>query len=93
MEEYKFYDYFEDKLKIYGDDIHNYFENNYNIKIQTIDFDHNQNVILYIEKVKNDIVVDLLEKRLLKDIDHLNDVEIKNMKIILSFDCKEIELF
>ena len=95
MKEYKFYEYFEDtdKLKIYSDDIHNYFEYNYNIIIKTIDFDQNQNVILFIENMKKDTMINLLEKLLLNDIEHLNDIEIKNMKMILTFDCKEIELF
>ena len=95
MEEYKFFKYFEEtnKLKIYINKIHNYFEYHYNIIIETIDFDQNQNVILYIENKKSDITTDVLEKLLLNDINHLNDIEIKNMKIILTFDCKEIEIF
>lgn len=62
-------------IKIYGDDISNYL----------------QNVILYIEDIKNKNVIKL-EQKLLKSIEHLNDVEIKKTKIILTFNTKEIEL-
>ena len=94
MKEYDFYEYFEpnDKLKIYSDDLYNYFESKYNIIIDSIDFDQNQNVILYIEDVRNKIVSIELEKNLLEIFEHLNDVEVRSMKIVLTFDCKEIEL-
>lgn len=101
MKEYNFYEYYEDddKIKIYGDDIHNYFEYNYNIIVDSIDFDTHQNVILYIEDVKNITssllekeVLNTIEKELLNNIEHLNDVEIKSTKIILTFDANKIEL-
>lgn len=94
MKEYNFYDYFEstDKLKIYGDEIYNFFLENYNIIIDSIDFDSNQNVILYIEDAKNKVLSFEVEKNLLKMLEHLNDVEVRSMKIVLTFDCKEIEL-
>lgn len=93
MKEYNFYEYNypHDKIKIYSDDIHNYFEG-YNIFIDSVDFDENQNVILYIEDLRLDIDKSKLEKTLLSEIEHLNDVEIRNMKIVLTFDCKEIVL-
>lgn len=94
MEEYNFYEYYEneDKIKVYGEDISNYFESNYNIIVDSIDFDENQNVILFIEDTRNKIVTSELEKELLKSIEHLNDVEVRNMKIVLTFDCNKIEL-
>lgn len=94
MEEYDFYEYYEneDKIKVYGEDISNYFESNYNIIVDSIDFDDNQNVILYIEDTRNKIITSELEKDLLKSIEHLNDVEVRNMKIVLTFDCNKIEL-
>lgn len=93
MKDYKFYDYDEnnDTIKIYGDDISNYFQQNFDIIIDSIDFDEKQNVILYIEDIKNKNVIKL-EQKLLKSIEHLNDVEIKKTKIILTFNTKEIEL-
>ena len=94
MKESNFYDYYEqeDKIKIYSEDIYNFFKYNYEIIIDSIDFDENQNVILYVEDLKNDIIKSELEKKLLEQIEHLNDVEVKNMKIVLNFDNKEIEL-
>lgn len=93
MKDYKFYDYDKnnDTIKIYGDDISNYFQQNFDIIIDSIDFDEKQNVILYIEDIKNKNVIKL-EQKLLKSIEHLNDVEIKKTKIILTFNTKEIEL-
>lgn len=94
MKEFDFYRYFEDedKIKIYSEDISNHFEKYYNIIIDSIDFNYEQNVVLYIEGLKNNIIPSELEKKLLDEIEHLNDVEVRNMKIILIFDCKEIEL-
>ncbi|MCK9416786.1 hypothetical protein M0Q97_09035 [Candidatus Dojkabacteria bacterium] len=93
MKDYKFYEYDEnnDTIKIYGDDISNYFLQNYVIIIDSIDFDECKNVILYIEDIKNNNIVEL-EQKLLNSIEHLNDVEIKKTKIILTFNTKEIEL-
>jgi len=94
MKEYNFYEYYEseDKIKIYSEDIQKYLKINHNIAVDSIDFDQYQNVILYIEDIKNKIVFSELEKILLSKIDHLNDIIVKNMKIILTFDCKEIIL-
>jgi hypothetical protein len=93
MKDYKFYEYDENNytIKIYGDDISNYFLQNYVIIIDSIDFDECKNVILYIEDIKNNNIVEL-EQKLLNSIEHLNDVEIKKTKIILTFNTKEIEL-
>jgi len=95
MKEYNFYEYCEseDKIKIYSEDIQKYFKINYNIIVNSVDFDQYQNVILYIEDAKNKIVNSDLEKILLGKIDHLNNVIVKNMKIILTFDCKDIVLY
>ena len=95
MKEYDFYKYDEsiDKIKLYCEDIQNYFESNHMIIVNSIDFDPCQNVILYIEDTRNTIISSELEKKLLEEIKHLNDVEVKNMKIILMFDCNDIELF
>jgi len=92
MKDYDFYIYDEekDKMKIYCEDLHNYFETNFNIKIDSIDFDTQFNVILYCEQLPTENIN--LEKILLKQIHHLNDIEFRNMKIILYFNCKEIEL-
>lgn len=92
MKEYNFYEYYKenDKIKIYGEDISNYFESNYNIIIDSIDFDKNQNVILHIEDLKMSSLY--LEKKLLDEIEHLNDVEVTNFNIILIFDCEDIQL-
>lgn len=94
MIDYNFYIHDEehDKIKLYCEDLHNYFEDNYGIKIESVDFDQNYNVVLFMEHLTKKIKSDELEKRLLKEIVHLNDVEIRNMKIVLIFDCKEIEL-
>ena len=94
MEEYELYDYYDDtdKIKVYGESIHDYFESKYSIIIESIDFDENQNVILFIDHYKIQLDFKELEKELLKNIKHLNDVEVKNMKIVLTFDSKEIEL-
>ena len=48
MQEYDFYIYDDekDKIKIYGEDLQNYFVEKFNIKIESVDFDQNQNVIL-----------------------------------------------
>lgn len=94
-DQYYFYEYdkLNDKLNIYGDDISSYFEKIYNIIIDSIDFDENQNVILYIEDINNKELESIIEKSLITNFQHLNDVEIKKTKIILTFDCKEIELF
>lgn len=94
MKDYNFYEYYEsnDKIKIYSDEIYNCFIEKYNIIIDSIDFDLNQNVILYIEDVKNKIESFEVEKNLLENFEHLNDVEVRTMKIILTFDCNEIEL-
>ena len=93
MKDYKFYDYDENKdiIKIYGDDAYNYFSQNHNIIIDSIDFDKYKNVILYIEDIKKRDIISL-EQELLNSIEHLNDAEIKKTKIILTFNTKEIEL-
>jgi len=95
MKEYNFYEFYEDdqKIKIYCDDIQKYFELNYDIIINSMDFDENQNVVLYIEDTLNKVESSNLEKKLLKDIEHLSDVEVRNMKIIFTFECDKIELF
>jgi len=89
-----FYDYCEndDKIKIFSDDIYNYFESNYDIIIDSTDLDQDQNIILYVEDLRIKMTPSELEKTLLEDIEHLNDVEVRKTKIILIFDCKEIEL-
>ena len=95
MKEYNFYEYYEedDKIDLYSEDIQIYFDLQYNILINSIDFDSYQNVVLYIENNKKTTTSSQLEKRLLEEIEHLNDVEVKDMKIILTFDCDKIELF
>jgi len=95
MKEYSFYNYYEDedKINIYSDDVYDYFNLNYNIIIGSIDFDQNQNVILYIENNIGELINPELEKKLLDEIKHLNDVEIKKTKIVLSFDVNKIEIF
>jgi hypothetical protein len=92
MREFDFYEYYKDNdtIKIYGEDISNYFELNYNIIIDSIDFDQNQNVILYIEDLKMSSLY--LERKLLDEIEHLNDAEVTDTEITLSFDCTEIIL-
>lgn len=94
MKDYDFYIYDEekDKMKIYCEDLHNYFEINFNIKIDSIDFDAQYNVILYCEQLPTNSESVRLEKILLKKIQHLNDIEVRKMKIVLYFNCKEIEL-
>lgn len=93
MTDYNFYEYNKDidQIKIFSEDIYNYFEENFKIIIDSIDFDQNQNVVLYIEDLRNSKSSEL-EKYLLKKIEHLNDIEIRDMKIILTFDCTEIQL-
>lgn len=93
MKDYKFYDYDEntDIIKIYGDDMSNYFSEKFDIIVDSIDFDKYKNVILYIEDIKKRDIISL-EQELLNSIEHLNDVEIKKTKIILTFNTKEIEL-
>ena len=99
MTEFDFYDYYEenDKIVIYGELLHEYFISKYNIIIDSIDFDKDQNLILYIEprfeqseEFKNKSSE--LEKQLLEEILHLNDAEIKNSRIVLTFDCNKIEI-
>lgn len=94
MKEYDFYDYYnnDDKIKIYSENIYDYFKSNYKIIIDSIDFDKNQNVVLYIEDLRNVKNPSKLEKELLKKIEHLNDIEIKEFKIILKFDSDDIQL-
>lgn len=94
MIEYNFYNYYgnEDKIKIYCEDLCKYFIIK-NIIINSIDFDKNKNVILNIEKsIDDNDVSSHLEKTLLKEIYHLNDIEIKNSVITLIFDSMKIEL-
>lgn len=93
MEEFDFYVYNKDKdnIKIYCEELHNFFQDTFNIDIESVDFDKNQNVILYIEYHKH-LNISNIEKYLLDKMEHLNDVQIREMKIILTFDCKEIEL-
>ena len=94
MIEFDFYSLEEerDKIKIYCEELQHFFSTKYNIVVESVDFDKNQNVILYIEQLKNISDFSKIEKRLMKDIQHLNDVEVRNMKIILTFDKIEIEL-
>ena len=94
MKEFDFYDYYEnfDKIKIYSDNIQKYFESNFNIIVDGVDFDQNQNVILYTNNIKDDLLYLELEKKLLNDVEHLNRIEIKKTKIILTFDSAELEL-
>lgn len=92
MKEFNFYEYYEeiDTIKIYGEDIYNYFELNFKIIIDSIDFDKNNNVVLFIEDLKMSSL--FLEKKLLDEIKHLNDVEVTDTEIVLFFDCDEIIL-
>lgn len=92
MKEIKFYEYYKDKdkIKIYGDELHDYFEN-FGINIESIDFDEKFNVILYIQKSPK-LDERRLEKEILKRIEHLNDIEIRKTKIVLTFGTKDIEL-
>lgn len=94
MEEFNFYVYDSkiDKMKIYSEDIQEYFDLNFNVKVESLDFDQNQNVVLYIEQLISKTDKTELEKSIMKKIPHLNDVEVRNMKIVLMFSCKEIEL-
>ena len=95
MNKYIFYEYIvdQDKIKIYSDDIQRYFDENFNIKINTVDFDENKNVILYINYIKITKPSNEIEKIILNEIEHLNDIEIKNMNIVMIFDAKNIEIF
>jgi hypothetical protein len=92
MKEFDFYEYYkeDDTIKIYGEDIYNYFELNYKIIIDSIDFDKNQNVVLHIEDLRMSSLY--LERKLLDNIEHLNDVEVTDIEIVLFFDCTEIIL-
>jgi len=94
MIEFDFYSYDEDKdkIKIYSEEVQNYFSSTYYIDIETVDFDENQNIVLFIEHSRNIINPSELEKTLLENFKHLNDVEVRNMKILLTFDSKEIEI-
>jgi len=94
MKEFDFYNYYEniDKIKIYSEELQKYFESNFDIIIDSVDFDRNQNVILYTEDIKDESLLLDLEKKLLDSIEHLNRLEIKKTKIILTFDNSEIEL-
>lgn len=93
MIEYNFYIYYDDidKIKIYCEDISNYFIIK-NIIVNSINFDDQKNVIVNIMEPIDDEISSFLEKTLLNEIHHLNDVEIQDMKIILKFDVSEIEL-
>ncbi len=93
MIEYNLYEYQEDKdkLKIYTEELQLFFKNNFGVIVESIDFDKNKNVILYIEHIKK-INSKKIEKFLLNEIEHLNDVEVRNMKIILTFSSEFIEL-
>lgn len=99
MIEFDFFDYYEEsnKIIIYGESLHEFFNSQYGIIIDTIDFDNNQNVILFIEprfeqSIEFKKKSSKLEKKLFNNIKHLNDVEIKNSRIILTFDSDNIEL-
>jgi hypothetical protein len=94
MKEYDFYKYDEytDSIKLYCENIQSYFESHYKIIVNSIDFDTFQNVVLYIEDTRSTIISSELEKQLLEEIEHLNDAEVRNMKIVLIFDCNQIEL-
>jgi hypothetical protein len=85
MDEYSFYEYSEN--------IYEYFNSNYDLIIGTIDFDHNQNLVLFVENIIDESTSIYLERKLLEKIKHLNDVEIKKTKIILIFDVNKIEIF
>lgn len=93
MIEYNFYDYYDDidKIKIFCEDLCNYFIIK-NIIVNSINFDNQENVIVNIMDPIDDNLSSFLEKTLLNEIHHLNDVEIQNMMIILKFDVSEIEL-
>lgn len=93
MIEYDFYNYYEniDKIKIYSDEIQKYFEYNFDIIIDSVDLDINQNVIAYIEDYTQ-LNIEDIERKLMSDIEHLNAIEVKKTKIILTFDSKEIEI-
>jgi hypothetical protein len=95
MDEYSFYEYNEeeDKINIYSENIYEYFNSNYDLIIGTIDFDHNQNLVLFVENIIDESTSIYLERKLLEKIKHLNDVEIKKTKIILIFDVNKIEIF
>jgi len=92
MKEFNFYDYYEDKdkIKIYGDELHDFFKT-YNINIDSVEFDDKSNVVLYIQKLPK-LDEKKLEKDILKKIEHLNDIEIRKTKIVLIFGVKEIEI-
>lgn len=94
MKEFNFYDYDShlDKINIYSDELFDFIYSKFNIIVDSVDFDDNNNVVLYIEQMKN-INTFKLEKKILNSIEHLNDVEIKNLKIVLIFDCENIEIF
>ena len=64
-----FYDYWEndDKIKIFSDDIYNFFESKYDIIIDSTDLDQYQNVILYIEDLRIKMTPSELEKNLLEN--------------------------
>jgi hypothetical protein len=94
MKEFNFYNYDSDldKINIYSDELFDFVYSKFNIIVDSIDFDVNNNIVLYIEQMKN-INTFKLEKEILNSIEHLNDVEIRNLKIVLIFDCENIEIF
>jgi len=94
MKEYKFYKYLkkDDKIKIYMEEISKYFDINFNIIINNIDFNKDKNITLNItEEIEKTRSIEI-EKKLLNNIKHLNDVEIINFQIILTFNTSKIEL-
>lgn len=93
MIEYNFYNYYDDidKIKIYCEDLSNYFIIK-NIIVNSVDFDESKNVVINVEKNIDLESSQYFEKLLIKEIHHLNDVEISNNKIILNFSVCDIEL-
>jgi hypothetical protein len=94
MIEFDFYNYIAelDKINIYSDELYDFIYSKFNIIVDSVEFDIDNNIVLYIEDMKN-INTFKLEKDILNSILHLNDVEIKNLKIVLMFDCENIEIF
>lgn len=94
MKEFNFYEYDSnlDKINIYSDELFDFIYSKFNIIVDSIDFDNDNNVVLYIEQIKNKNTFKL-ERDILNSIEHLNDVEVRNLKIVLVFDCENVEIF
>jgi len=84
------YDSEKNKIKIYSEETQSYLKQ-FGIEIGSIDFDKNFNIIIYIAQLSK-IETQKFEKYILENNTHLNDVEIRNMKMILKFNCKDIEI-